>query len=93
MFLHNHRVVITRGLNGPSWQVANPGSAEVGEPPALPHTSVAKTLGDLLGDEPGEHQKCAFAVNLVAHVKTTNGSGILTNLNRSETAVFAAEIV
>jgi hypothetical protein len=54
---------------------------------------VAKTLGDLLGDEPPGHQKCAFAVNLVAHVKTTNGAGTLTNLNRSETAAFAAEIV
>ena len=92
-FLHNHSLVITRGLNGPSWQVANPASAEVGEPPALPHASVAKTLGDLLGDEPAGHQKCAFAVNLAAHVKTTNGSGTLTGLNRSETAAFAAEIV
>lgn len=54
---------------------------------------VAKTLADLLGDEPPGHQKCAFAVNLVAHVKTTNGAGTLTNLNDSETAAFAAEIV
>ena len=92
-FLHNHSLVITRGLNGPSWQVANPGSAEVGEPPAGPHASVSKTLGDLLGDEPPDHQKCAFAVNLSAHVKTTNGSGTLTGLDRSETAAFAAEIV
>jgi hypothetical protein len=92
-FLHNHSLVITRGLNGPSWQVANPPPAEVGEPPNGVHTSVAKTLGDLLGDEPPGHQKCAFAVNLVAHVKTTNGAGTLTNLNRSETAAFAAEIV
>ncbi len=92
-FLHNHSLVIARGLNGPSWQVANPGSAEVGEPPAGPHTSVSKTLGDLLGDEPLGHQKCAFAVRLSAYVKTTNGSGTLTNLDRSETAAFAAEIV
>lgn len=92
-FLHNHSLVITRGLNGPSWQVANPGGAEVGEPPAPVHASVSKTLGDLLGDEPAGHQKCAFAVRLSAHVKTTNGSGTLTDLNRSETAAFAAEIV
>lgn len=92
-FLHNHSLVITRGLNGPSWQVANPGSAEVGEPPAGAHPSVSKTLGDLLGDEPPDHQKCAFAVSLSAHVKTTNGSGTLTGLDRSETAAFAAEIV
>jgi hypothetical protein len=46
-----------------------------------------------LGDEPPDHQKCAFAVSLSAHVKTTNGSGTLTNLERSETAAFAAEIV
>jgi hypothetical protein len=92
-FLHNHSLVITRGLNGPSWQVANPPGAEVGEPPAGPHASVSKTLGDLLGDEPPGHQKCAFAVNLHAHVKTTTGAGTLTGLNRSETAAFAAEIV
>jgi hypothetical protein len=67
--------------------------AEVGEPPAGPHASVSKTLGDLLGDEPPDHQKCAFAVTLAAHVKTTNGSGTLTALNRFETAAFAAEIV
>lgn len=91
-FLHNHSLVITRGLNGPSWQVANPPEAEVGEGgPA--HPSVAKTLFELLGDEPVGHQKCAFAVNLNAHVKTTNGAGTLTNLNASETAAFAAEIV
>lgn len=58
-----------------------------------PHTSVAKTLGDLLGDEPPGHQKCAFAVNLHSHVKTINGTGTLTNLNGEETAAFAAEIV
>ena len=92
-FLHNHSLVITRGLNGPSWQVANPPSAEVGEPPAAAHASVSKTLGDLLGDEPAGQQKCAFALNLAAHVKTTNGAGTLTGLNRSATSAFAAEIV
>jgi hypothetical protein len=91
-FLHYHSLVITRGLNGPSWQVANPSGAEVGEG-GPPHASVAKTLGDLLGDEPPGHQKCAFAVNLSAYVKTTNGAGTLSNLNASETAAFAAEIV
>ncbi len=91
-FLHNHSLVLTRGLNGPSWQVANPPGAEVGEG-ALPHTSLSKTLADLLGDEPPGHQKCAFAVNLRAHVKTTNGSGTLTALDAGETAAFAAEIV
>ena len=91
-FLHFHSLVITRGLNGPSWQVANPPGAEVGEG-GPPHVSVAKTLADLLGDEPPGHQKCAFAVNLTAHVKTTNGAGTLTNLNDSETAAFAAAIV
>jgi len=91
-FLHFHSLVITRGLNGPSWQVANPPGAEVGEG-GPPHASVAKTLADLLGDEPPGHQKCAFAVDLTAHVKTTNGAGTLTNLNASETAAFAAEIV
>ncbi len=91
-FLHNHSLVLTRGLNGPSWQVANPPGAEVGEG-GPPHTSVAKTLADLLGDEPPGHQKCAFAVNLRSHVKTTNGAGTLTNLNAGETAAFAAAIV
>jgi hypothetical protein len=91
-FLHFHSLVITRGLNGPSWQVANPPGAEVGEG-GPPHASVAKTLADLLGDEPPGHQKCAFAVNLHSHVKTTNGAGTLTNLDASETAAFAAEIV
>jgi hypothetical protein len=90
-FLHFHSLVITRGLNGPSWQVANLPGDEVGEG-GPPHPSVAKTLNDLLGDEPPGHQKCAFAVNLHAHVKTTNGAGTLTNLNDSATAAFAAEI-
>lgn len=92
-FLHNHSLVITRGLNGPSWQVANPPVAEVGEPPAGPHTSVSKTLGDLLAGEPHGHQKCAFAINLYGYVKTTNGAGTLTGLNWSVTSAFAAEIV
>ena len=87
-FLHIHSLVITRGLNGPSWQVANPPGAEVGEG-GPPHTSVTKTLAELLAGE----QKCAFAVNLRSHVKTTNGAGTLTNLDAGETAAFAAEIV
>ncbi len=90
-FLHYHSLVITRGLNGPSWQVANLPGDEVGEGGA-PHTSVSKTLNDLLGDEPPGQQKCAFAVNLHSHVKTTNGAGTLTNLDASATAAFAAEI-
>jgi hypothetical protein len=73
-FLHTHSLVITRGLNGPSWQVANPPGAEVGEG-GPPHTSVPKTLADLLDGQ----QKCAFAVNLHSHVKTTDGAGTLTN--------------
>jgi hypothetical protein len=90
-FLHNHSLVITRGLNGPSWQVANPPQAEVGEG-GPPHTSVPRSLDDLLGDEPSGQQRCAFAVNLRAHVKTTNGAGTLSNLDRGETAAFAAAI-
>ena len=89
-FLHNHSLRITRGLNGPFWDVPNTAALEVGEPPAPVHSSIPKSLGDLL--LPG-HTKCAFAVRLEAHVKTTNGSGTLTNLNRAETAAFAAEIV
>lgn len=88
-FLHNHSLRITRGLNGPFWDVPNTAPLEVGEPPAPANTSVPKSLGELL--LPG-HTKCAFAVRLEAHVKTTNGSGTLTNLNRGETAAFAAEI-
>lgn len=88
-FLHNHSLVITRGLNGPSFPVANTGGLEVGEPPAGVHTSVPKSLGELLLPD---HRKCAFAVRLEAHVKTTNGSGTLTQLDRAETAAFAAEI-
>jgi hypothetical protein len=95
-FLHTHSLIITRGLNGPSWQVANPPEAEVGEglaglppPPPPPHTSVPKTLADLLDT----HQKCAFAVNLQSNVKTTDGASTLTNLDAGETAAFAAEIV
>jgi hypothetical protein len=87
-FLHIHSLVITRRLNGPSWQVANPPGAEVGEG-GLPHTSLPKPLAELLDSE----QKCAFAVNLHSHVKTTNGAGTLTNLDAGETAAFAAEIV
>ena len=87
-FLHRHSLVITRGLNGPSWDVANLPGDEVGEGVA-PGISLPKTLGELLVG----HQKCAFAVNLHAHVKTTNGAGTLTNLDDSATAAFAAEIV
>jgi len=88
-FLHDHSLVITRGLNGGSFQVANLPGDEVGEPPAGVHTSVAKSLAQLLDG----HAKCAFAVELEAHVKTTNGAGTLTGLNDKETAAFAAEIV
>jgi hypothetical protein len=91
-FLHRHSLRIRRGLGGPSWQVANLPPDEVGET-GPPHTSVPRTLGDLLGDRPAGHQKCAFAVNLHAHVKTTNGAGTLTNLDAHDTAAFAAEIV
>jgi hypothetical protein len=91
-FLHVHSLVITRGLNGPSWQVANLPGDEVGEG-GPPHTSITKTLGELLAGEPEGQQKCAFAVNLHSHVKTTNGAGTLTGLNASETAAFAAGIV
>jgi hypothetical protein len=54
---------------------------------------VAKTLAELLGDEPPGQQKCAFAVILRSHVKTTNGAGTLTNLDAGEPAAFAAAIV
>lgn len=91
-FLYYHSLVLTRGLNGPSWQIANLPKDEVGEGGA-PHTSVVKTLADLLGDEPPGDQKCAFAVRLTAHVKTTDGAGTLTQLDAAETAAFAAEIV
>ena len=91
-FLHVHSLILTRGLNGPSWEVANTPGLEVGEA-GPPQASVSKTLADLLGDEPVGQQKCAFAVNLQAHVKTTNGAGTLTNLNAGETAAFAAAIV
>jgi hypothetical protein len=90
-FLHKHELVITRGLNGPSGSVANPPGAEVGEG-VSPQASLPETLSDLLGDEPAGQQRCAFAVNLEAHVKTTNGAGTLTNLDASATAAFAAEI-
>jgi hypothetical protein len=91
-FLHFHSLILTRGLNGPSWQVANLPGDEVGEG-GPPHTSVAKTLAELLGDEPPGQQKCAFAVILRSHVKTTNGAGTLTNLDAGEPAAFAAAIV
>ncbi|MGH2720992.1 MAG: hypothetical protein ACRDJO_05245 [Actinomycetota bacterium] len=95
-FLHNHSLTLTRGLNGPSWQVANPPGEEVGEG-GPPHNSVSKTLGELLGPVgphwPDAHDKCAFAVNLVARVKTTNGSGTLSYLDDHEAAAFAAEVV
>ena len=91
-FLHVHSLILTRGLNGPSWQVANTPGLEVGEA-GPPQASVSKTLADLLAATPVPLKKCAFAVNLQAHVKTTNGAGTLSNLNAGETAAFAAEIV
>lgn len=91
-FLHNHSLTITRGLNGPSWEVANAPGDEVGEG-GPPHASLTLTLDEMLGDEPVGHQKCAFAVRLHANVKTTNGAGTLDSLDRGETAAFAAEIV
>ena len=69
-----HSLVITRGLNGPSWQVATRPACRSRRAARPPHASVSKTLGRSARRRAADHQKCAFAVSLSAHVKTTNGA-------------------
>lgn len=60
--------------------------------PGTPHTSLQKNLTDLLEIPPSTPNKCSFAITLGVAVKTTNGSGTLSGLNRYDTGSFAAEI-
>lgn len=90
-FLLNHSLTIRRGLNGPTWPVANTSEKEVGEGTPSGHPSLALTLNTMLGDEPSGAQRCAFAVTLTARVKTTNGASSL-DLGAQVTAAFAAAI-
>jgi hypothetical protein len=87
LFLMGHSLSVRKGLNGPITSFISNAFGEVGEPPSGPHTSPSRTLDQLLGAD----TKCAFAVTLTARVKTTNGAGPLTYLDRSVTAAFAAE--
>jgi hypothetical protein len=89
LFLRGHSLSIRKGLNGPTTTLVANAFAEVGEPPASAQTSPAVTLATLLAG----NTKCAFAATLSAGVKTTNGSGTLTNLDAEVVAAFAAEIV
>lgn len=87
LFLRGYSLSVIKGLNGPTTSYVNNEFAEVGEPPAGPSTSPSHSLGSLLGMDP----KCAFAVQLSAGVKTTNGAGTLIGLDAGVTAAFAAE--
>jgi hypothetical protein len=87
LFLLDHGLSVVKGLSGPGTTFIGNAFGEVGEPPSAAFTSPTKTLGDLLGTD----VKCAFAVNLSARVKTTNGAGRLIGLDRHVTAAFAAE--
>ena len=87
LFLMDHSLSVRKGLNGPITTVIANAFGEVGEPPGGAQTSPSRTLNQLLGAD----LKCAFAVTLSARVKTTNGAGRLSGLDRDVTAAFAAE--
>jgi hypothetical protein len=87
LFLLDHSLSVRKGLNGPITNFISNAFGEVGEPPGGPQTSPSGTLNQLLGAD----VKCAFAVTLSARVKTTNGAGRLSGLDRDVTAAFAAE--
>jgi hypothetical protein len=87
-FLRGRSLWVTKGLNGPTTWLVSGEFTEVGESgPA--ETSPGVSLGSLLGSD----TKCAFAARVFAGVKTTDGSGTLTNLDRDVTAAFAADII
>lgn len=85
-FLQGYSLSVVKGIGGGT-PLATGGFGEQGKPPGAAATNSTATLGSLLGAD----QKCAFAVTLGAAVKTTNGSGPLSYLNRQEVAAFAAE--
>jgi hypothetical protein len=84
-FLQSYSLSIVKGIGGGT-PLSVSGYIERGKPPGGPAIQ-STTLGALLGADP----RCAFAVTLYAAVKTTNGGGRLTNLDRSDVAAFAAE--
>ncbi len=86
-FLQGFSLAVTKGIGGGTPLSAS-GFAEPGKPPGPAATNAVATLGSLLGPI---DTKCAFAVTVGATVKTTNGSGQLTSLNREFVAAFAAE--
>ena len=85
-FFHSFALTVVKGIGGGS-PVSASGYTEQGKPPALVAV-LGTTIGALLGPT---DTRCAFAVTLSAAVKTTNGGGRLTYLDRSDVAAFAAE--
>jgi hypothetical protein len=99
-FMYQYSLTWTRGLNGPSGSFAA-GSADVGEPPAVPAESNVLDLGYLLGPfgppppHPNHHpaqQKCTFALHLHVAAKHFNGGGRLSGFDYHETASFALSL-
>jgi hypothetical protein len=92
MFILNHRMWWRRGLGGPSGVLID-SPENAGQPPgplAVTPTTVSPpspTFGDMLDSQ----TKCSFSLNLHVNVKTTNGSGRLTNLDADDQAAFALE--
>lgn len=92
-FMMSYSLRWQRGLNGPSGSFAS-GTADVGEPPALPHPSNSLTIGQLLGPWPGfptSHTRCTFAVYLHVRAKHFTGSSRIDGYDYHEQASFALE--
>jgi hypothetical protein len=84
-FLQGYSLSVTKGIGGGT-PLSVGGSTEQGKPPG-PAAVQGTTVGALLGAT----KRCSFAVSLSAAVKTTNGGGRLSYLDRSDVAAFAAE--
>jgi hypothetical protein len=84
-FFHSFSLTVVKGIGGGT-PVSASGYTEQGKPPD-PAAVLGTTIGGLLGPT---DTRCSFAVTLSAAVKTTNGGGRLSYLDRSDVAAFAA---
>ena len=92
MFIQQHNLWWKRGIGtalGTTGDMSPPAPSprydNVGKPPAAAGTTPEVPFATMLGPE----EKCSFALNLHVDVKTTNGSGVLTYLNRDDQGAFA----
>jgi len=93
LFLHQHAMTWHRGLNGPSgWLVNDATNAPSGTNAGGPGAVLAASSGtDTFAEMLGTKTRCAFTIALSAEVKTFNGSGTLTGLNRYPSAAVALQ--